>query len=170
VAQASSCQWRTAMNIDLDMLSPGTHVLSADELVKFEDVDGSENEIACHADLTVRRAPEGIYIHAVLTGEFDTPCHKCLEPAKCSLQPSFDVVARKVPARAQGHPAEADEDFIYFSAEDRDISLDRHVYENLVASIPIRILCREDCKGLCPGCGANLNFDACRCPENLDAK
>jgi uncharacterized protein len=151
------------MNIDLDMLTPGTQVLSADETVKFEDVDGSENEIACHADLTVRSAPEGIYIHAELKGVFDTPCHKCLEPAKCLVDPSFDLVARKIQARSQGHPEEADDDFIYITRVDRDISLDRHVYEHLLASIPIRILCREDCKGLCPGCGANLNTEKCRC-------
>jgi uncharacterized protein len=151
------------MNIGLDMLTPGTQVLSADETVKFEDVDGSENEIACHADLTVRSAPEGIYIHAELKGVFDTLCHMCLEPAKCLVEPSFDVVARKIQARFQGHPEEADDDFIYITAEDREISLDQHVYEHLLASMPIRILCREDCKGLCPGCGANLNAEKCRC-------
>jgi uncharacterized protein len=151
------------MNIEIGMLTPGTQVLSVDEAVKFEDVDGSENEIACHADITVRRASEGIYIHAELKGVFDTPCHECLEPAKCLLEPSFDVVAKKIPAGSQGHAEETDDDFIYITAEDRDISLDRYVYEHLLASMPIRILCREDCKGLCPGCGANLNAGECRC-------
>jgi uncharacterized protein len=153
------------MNIDLDRLAPGTQALTADETVKFEDVDGSENEIACHADITVRMAAEGIYIHAELRGAFDTPCHKCLEPAKCLVEPSFDLVARKVQTRSPGLDEEENDDFIYITAEDRDISLDRHVYEHLMASVPIRILCREDCKGLCPGCGANLNTEDCRCPK-----
>jgi len=32
-------------------------------------------------------------------------------------------------------------------------------------SIPMKLLCREDCQGICPGCGANLNQEACRCGE-----
>ncbi|HQP29583.1 MAG TPA: DUF177 domain-containing protein, partial [Syntrophales bacterium] len=45
------------------------------------------------------------------------------------------------------------------------LDLDPIVYEQILLQIPLKILCREDCRGLCPHCGANLNDGPCRCPE-----
>jgi len=157
------------MIINLEALSPGMQLLTADEVVAFEDVDGSENRIACHAELTVRNADEAIYIHAVLKGVFKTPCHMCLEPAEYLVEPSFDLVVKKTRLGSETHPAGEDEDLIYVSAKDRELSLDQQVYENLIASMPMRITCRDDCKGLCPGCGANLNIEPCRCESENEA-
>jgi uncharacterized protein len=151
------------MIIDLEALSPGTQLLTADEVVAFEDVDGSENRIACHAELTVRKADEAIYIHAILKGVFRTSCHKCLEPAEYLVEPSFDLVVKRTASASAIRPAGDDDDLIYVAAKDREISLDQQVYENLIASMPMRILCRDDCQGLCAGCGANLNIEPCRC-------
>jgi uncharacterized protein len=155
------------MNIVLDKLSAGTQVLTADEVVEYEDVDGSENRIDCHIELTVRNAPEGVYIHGVLRGVFSTPCHRCLEPTSNLVETSFELVAKRVAASGRSFSSE-DDDLIYFSREDREISLDRHIYENLIASMPMRILCREDCKGLCPRCGTNLNIETCHCDATVD--
>jgi uncharacterized protein len=156
------------MNIILDRLSAGTQILTADEVVKFEDVDGSENRIECHIELTVRNAPDGVYIHGALRGAFATPCHKCLEPTKILVEPSFELVAKKVAPGSRVHSPSDDDDLIYISREDKEISLDRFIYENLIASMPMRILCREDCKGLCPRCGANLNIETCRCGTDAE--
>lgn len=154
------------MIIDLAALLPGVQVLAADEEVAFEDVDGSENRIACHIELTVRKAEEALYVHAVLSGVFRTPCHRCLEPAEVRVEPVFDVVVRKVSGPSHRGPDVEDGDFVYVQSNETMVSLDAHVYENLISSIPIRILCRDDCKGLCPGCGVNLNFEKCRCTKD----
>ncbi len=52
-------------------------------------------------------------------------------------------------------------DIIYFSGD--SIDLDEYVYSNLVVSLPGKHLCRDDCKGLCPMCGADLNNGECGC-------
>jgi uncharacterized protein len=158
------------MIIDLEALSPGTQLLTADEVVAFEDVDGSENRIACHIELTVRKADEAIYVHAALKGVFKTPCHKCLEPAEYLVEPSFDLVVKKTRLASDKPLGGEDDDLIYVSLKDREISLNQQVYENLIASMPMRILCGDDCRGLCPGCGANLNIELCRCAGENDAR
>jgi uncharacterized protein len=155
------------MNIVLEKLSAGAQILTADEVVKFEDVDGSENRIDCHIELTVRNAPEGLYIHGALRGVFATPCHKCLEPTSNLVEPTFELVAKKVAPGGRAQLSE-DDDLIYISREDKEISLDRHIYDNLLSSMPMRILCRADCKGLCPRCGANLNVESCRCDADAE--
>lgn len=156
------------MIIDLEALQPGVQHLAVDEEVAFEDVDGSENRIACRIDLAVRKADEVYYIHAVVSGVFSTPCHKCLEPAEVRVEAAFDVVVRKSSGGSQQGPDEGDGDLVFVQPDERTVSLDAQVYENLISSIPIRILCRDDCKGLCPDCGANLNFEPCRCAKSED--
>ena len=158
------------MIIDFEALSPGTQLVTADEVVAFEDVDGSENRIACHIELTVRKADEAIYVHAALKGVFKTPCHKCLELAEYLVEPSFDLVVKKTRLASDKPLGGENDDLIYVSLKDREISLNQQVYENLIASMPMRILCRDDCRGLCPGCGANLNIEPCRCAGESDAR
>jgi uncharacterized protein len=43
------------------------------------------------------------------------------------------------------------------------IEVDQLVAEQIFLALPVKVLCSEDCKGICPGCGANLNEEACRC-------
>jgi len=158
------------MIIDLPALSLGAQVLVADEEVAFEDVDGSKNRISCHIELDVRNTDEALYIHAVLKGVLRTPCHMCLEPADLRVEPAFDIVVKRLRAGASAQPTAEDDDLLYVHSGDKQISLDAQVYENLIASIPIRILCKDDCKGLCPGCGVNLNLDECRCAKDEDPR
>jgi uncharacterized protein len=54
-------------------------------------------------------------------------------------------------------------DFVYYS--DDLIDIDPLLAEQLLLQIPMKILCREDCKGLCPHCGVNMNADDCQCRE-----
>ena len=47
---------------------------------------------------------------------------------------------------------------------DETIDLTDGVREDIFLGLPIKVLCSEDCKGICPGCGANLNKEKCTCP------
>ena len=161
------------MNIDLESLTPGTQQISGDEVVRFEDVNGNENKIDCHVELTVRKITEAIYVHADLTGEMVTSCHNCLEPAKCIVESSFDVVYRETRTAieaAEGNQTTVDEESTFVSPGENQVSLDGKIYENLMADIPIRIVCKDDCKGLCSHCGVNLNFEQCACTDDVDPR
>ena len=46
---------------------------------------------------------------------------------------------------------------------DREVDITPQVCEELLLAMPVRFLCSEECKGLCPGCGADLNREKCRC-------
>ena len=54
-------------------------------------------------------------------------------------------------------------DQYYFEGE--DIDLDPYVYEEVMLNIPIKSLCDESCRGLCPVCAKNLNLGECRCEK-----
>lgn len=83
-------------------------------------------------------------------------CDRCA----CSLRVSHDEEFIHI---VDG--TENDEDDIVESDENGRIALDPIVWDDMLMTIPGRILCREDCKGLCLNCGKSLNDGPCGCPE-----
>jgi uncharacterized protein len=80
---------------------------------------------------------------AVLTG----PCMRCLEPAA----PEVEVDAREVEQPGGGEELDSP----YVSGEELDLR--RWAHDAFALALPAQVLCRPDCAGLCPRCGANLN-------------
>lgn len=63
-----------------------------------------------------------------------------------------------------------DENCELYLVEDMHFNLDELIREDILLSLPTKILCREDCKGLCPYCGANLNEGKCDCKKPIDPR
>jgi uncharacterized protein len=161
------------MILELDKLSDDPERITADEVVSFEDVDGNENQIDCHIELNVRKVAESFFIQATLEGRFSTPCHACLEPTECHVNSSFDLVVKKASTDSKGATPDdgnGDDALIYLPAGENELTLDQLIYENLVSDIPIQIRCRENCRGLCSGCGVKLNDGACECAPETDPR
>jgi uncharacterized protein len=78
------------------------------------------------------------------------PCMRCLEDAR----PSFAVDAREVDQPGGGE--ELDSPYVDSAAQ---LDLRAWVRDALALALPAQIVCRDDCAGLCPTCGANLNHD-----------
>jgi uncharacterized protein len=94
----------------------------------------------------------------------ETPCARCLEPARATLHvPVNETWLKNKPEEPidQEFNAEAS---LTRSYSGEEIELDEPLHELIMAELPKRTLCTEDCRGLCPGCGANLNTEPCRCP------
>jgi uncharacterized protein len=98
--------------------------------------------------------------HLVVAGTITTsgvyPCSRCLTPVSVDRKETLSEV--------YGTEAELPEDVEPYNGE--YIDLTKTVRETLVLSEPMRVLCRPDCKGLCPQCGANLNEGPCSCPDD----
>ncbi len=91
-------------------------------------------------------------IKAVITGVYTSVCDRCMEDASLKLEAKLDTIFDL---------NEAKDDSL--TLENGKIDLDRTAYDALSLEIPMVILCREDCKGLCPHCGVNLNNETCSC-------
>lgn len=118
-------------------------------------------------DATV--AVEGTYCfdgnHLLVEGTIRTsgmyPCSRCLTPVSVDRNETLSEV--------YGTEAELPEDVLPYNGE--YIDLTETIRETLILSEPMRVLCRPDCKGLCPQCGANLNEGPCSCPtDNIDPR
>jgi uncharacterized protein len=108
-----------------------------------------------------------IFVRGNLSVLLDIACSRCLEDV--SLPIGGDFTYSLLP----GEP-ETKED-VELTAEDLDISyysgdfidLTPIICEQIILHIPFKALCSEECKGLCPHCGTNLNTDSCNCHKEF---
>ena len=89
----------------------------------------------------------------------DTRCSRCLEPVSIPMTAELDAVFDRQP-----DPDDPD----LYSFEASSIELTDAVRDALLLELPMRILCADDCKGLCPRCGINLNKGTCTCQEGAE--
>jgi uncharacterized protein len=106
---------------------------------------------AVDATLTAARVGDNL----TLTLELDTsvvgPCQRCLVDAE------LPVAARGIEYVRHGESGGDDEDEGYVAAH--QVDLERWVRDLIADALPQKLLCRDDCRGLCPVCGADLNAD-----------
>ena len=100
------------------------------------------------------------------SGQFEVPCARCVEPVPTPLEGDFDLIFRPlgVDAGPQERSISAVETEIGYYQKD-SLLLEDVLREQVLLSLPVRTLCKEDCKGLCPRCGENRNSQACSCAE-----
>lgn len=107
---------------------------------------------------------EDIRLVGKLATAIETACARCLEPVKSDIRREFDLLYRPQGTDA-GHEelsvTQAEAEIGYYSGD--GLELEDVLREQVLLSVPIRILCTEKCKGLCPHCGKNLNVEACSC-------
>lgn len=121
--------------------------------------------------LALKRMRETFYLQGDLRTDAHTECSRCLEVTRLPISASFKYVL--LPAQTE-HPDEQElsvEDLDVVQYRDDLIDLDPLLIEQILLQIPMKVLCREDCKGLCPHCGINLNQNSCQChDEHLDSR
>lgn len=99
---------------------------------------------------------------------YEVPCARCLEEVCGTF--SFRFEKTVAPANLLTNIAEEDADD-YVIVRDGFLDVDEELLEMLELDFPSKILCHEDCKGLCPKCGKNLNHGTCTCPtKELDPR
>jgi uncharacterized protein len=98
-------------------------------------------------------------------------CARCLEPVQFPVNRAFDLLYRPLGVDRQGDEAaisEADTEIGYYEGE--GLLLEDVLREQVLLASPVKLVCREDCKGLCPQCGTNLNSATCNCQQPGDPR
>jgi len=114
--------------------------------------------------ISAKEIVEDIRLRARLQGDFELLCARCLDPIAHHADQHIDLIFRPSGTDAeQGERSisEAETEIGYYEAS--GLLLEDVVREQVLLSLPDRSLCREDCKGLCPHCGGNLNETSCNC-------
>ena len=112
---------------------------------------------------SVYQKADVVYLDISVSFEFIGVCDRCAEEIKKDY--CFKLNKILVPSR------ESDADFDdYIVVEDGVLNLDELVEEEIQLFLPSKMLCRDDCKGLCTKCGKNLNLGNCDCKKDVDPR
>lgn len=115
-----------------------------------------------HGKIFVQRADEGVLIRGDLRGKIAIPCNRCAEDAIVDINTHFDEY-EEIPPEGTHMKDEQHEGYIVYQMHAPMLDLGEVGWEQFMLAQPVQPLCKDECKGLCPHCGANLNNGECGC-------
>ncbi len=122
------------------------------------------------AAMNIVRHQDNLLIKGVATGTITGECFRCLDAFRQSLRQEFTVYAERKPdGGIRGLDRELLTDHYLCFHDGVSLDMGGEVRESLLLGIPLQPLCRPDCKGLCAGCGANLNSEPCTCAKRAES-
>ena len=107
-------------------------------------------------DLVLSNTGEAFILTGTVSARVETQCARCLEPAVLEVE---GEVSGYYLADAGADAEGLEQDEFSYVADDGTIDISDALLAGLFFATPFVILCKDDCKGLCPQCGANLNED-----------
>lgn len=137
--------------------------LERDELLELSPISWSG---------TIDRLDAGYLMRARLAYEQTLACQRCLGSVSLTVDEPVDLLMVMHERGADEEERELEEkDLGVLVVDDDEVDLQPILLEQLQLNVPMRPLCREECKGLCPTCGADLNQGECRCVnETIDPR
>ena len=141
----------------------------------LRDARTAGGDVTGSATLHLESWPNRVDVSGSLTASLPMQCVRCLNPFRQTLDREIlQILVRSVLQEED----EVDEDGAELSSRDLDrtelvgdaIDLESLLNEEIELGMPMKALCSEDCKGICAGCGAELNTEPCTCEPAVDPR
>lgn len=153
------------MKIKISNLSIGTHDLhyegNVSELKLNEPFSG-----AYSLDIQIEKSVHQLIFNISGHADADCECNRCSVIFNQKVQFSETLIF--MVERALQYESESDE-VVYITPDTDVIDLSEHIYDFAYLSLPMKVLCKEECKGLCTVCGTDLNESTCNCSNEKQA-
>ncbi len=115
-------------------------------------------------DGRVKQSVSGVQIEGHLKTQIAVECDRCLKPVLFPVNTNFSIEYISEQDYKESAAAELTEKEMSLSVFDGEtIDVDDIVREQIMLAVPARLLCGNDCKGICPTCGVDLNVHVCEC-------
>jgi uncharacterized protein len=152
------------LKVDLGRLDAERRV-SIDAAIPVGDPLWEDTDFRPAAPVTVHlvaeKAGPDIVVRGRFRGELEAPCRRCLNPVRVGFGEDVTFLFR-----SGLDPISAESEEAYpLPARARELDLGPALREHVLLAIPAFVLCRDDCKGLCPRCGTDRNRNECDCEE-----
>jgi uncharacterized protein len=112
---------------------------------------------------------QDIRVKGKLETSLEVACARCLDPVVLPVERGFDLLYRPL-GTDSGHEelsvTDAEAEIGYYQGE--GLLLEDMLREQVLLALPLKTICRDDCKGLCPQCGKNLNEIQCSCVVEVE--
>jgi len=162
------------MRIEMENLEGGkgdfAHVYNPEELNPVDE------RVKLTAPATVngkiRLAGNEVFVNGHVDTRAQVECDRCLKPIELPVNADFEleyINGSEYESSGVAELTEAEMSVSVFDGEALDV--DEIVKEQILLAVPTRMLCREDCKGICPQCGVDRNTGECNCvTEDIDPR
>ncbi len=154
------------MFIDINKI--GRERVTFDRVLAVPDLEGAPHEkiVVTRARLAGEavRGSRGVDVEARLEAEVRLGCSRCAEPFEIPIQADFFLTL--VPDATEfgaGETKVEPGDASLFYVQEGKADLVSIAAEQIYLNLPLKPVCKDDCKGLCPQCGANRNWTSCSC-------
>ena len=111
---------------------------------------------------TVRNMAGALVLNASMKTRLSLSCDRCNQPFERDQEVSYETLLAT--------ELEDEENDEIILLEDDQFELDELMTDVFLLSLDTKNLCKEDCRGLCPGCGVDLNVEPCRCKKEIDPR
>lgn len=162
------------MRIELENLEGGNgdfaHVYQPDELNPVDDRIRLTAPAAVKGN--VRLSGNEVFVNGYIDTRAQVECDRCLQQIELPVNADFALEYITGSEYESSDVAELTEDELSVSVFDGDaLDIDEIVKEQIVLAVPTRMLCRDDCKGICPECGIDKNTGECQCvTDDIDPR
>ncbi len=151
----------SSLRINISGLSEGRHTYAlhcpAGEIGLDERFTGSVD-----VSVELEKTHRDIFLNARVQSEGQFTCDRCLEDFRRLIEATYEQVYL-LSSKEQPRSADQDVEVVTLSSETNIIDIGEDARQFLLLKLPIKMLCKEDCAGLCPSCGTNLNRSSCDC-------
>jgi len=151
-----------------DLPEDGVHIETLEEpewLVNLPELWSESGVLTLFSkigiDLQVTKVLKEVSVIGNVRLSIQSPCSRCVEPVKIELNPAVSLVLSPGDKIGGQDPSLDHETY-----QGEEVDLSNYIREQVAISLPVKVVCSEDCKGLCATCGANLNKDSCDCEKD----
>lgn len=110
---------------------------------------------------SVKNEKSILRVEGHISGEIEAVCSRCLMVFPYEIETVF---SESYTNHEDVAAADVEDEIHFFQGDDLDITED--ILRQIFLSMPMKFVCKEDCKGFCPHCGINLNTGTCRCADD----
>jgi len=153
------------MILDLNDFDESSGRVAGEETVQIDDPLAGEVGVPCRIELDYRQASGTFHFHGRVQGAVASECHRCLDPVMLTIAGEFDLVVRR-----SDHGGDSTDDVVMLSLHEHTVDISPAIRETILLNEPMIVVCSDECKGLCPVCGANWNRETCACSQGADPR
>lgn len=130
-----------------------------------------EADFPLQGEISLTRTERGILVTGVLNTRVEAMCSRCLgtfhQPLTLKIE---EELLPTVDSSTGAHLSWPEEEGAFIISDKQEFDLGEAVRQYALLALPMKPLCREDCAGLCPTCGHNLNLGPCSCAAPIDPR
>jgi uncharacterized protein len=158
--------WSEVMQVNVAQLLKGSIGSVRDyDVDGVIDITGDGKSSLVRGRVTLTRTDRSLLVKGIVDSEVELTCSRCLNPFHCPLALNIEEEFFPTTDIVSGAALPQSDDPDHFTIDERHIlDLTEALRQCALLAIPMKPLCREDCAGLCPNCGHNLNLGPCSCP------